>query len=201
MTSTVLGDDGLLRCPWPGSDALYLRYHDEEWGRRVSDDVGLFERVTLEGFQAGLSWLTILRKREAFRAAFSGFDPRKVARFGEEDIARLVNDPGIVRNRAKITAAVANAHLAVDLIETEGSIATFLAGYVPSPQQAPRTLSEVPTASAGSMALSSELRRRGWSFVGPTTMYALMQAVGMVNDHLEGCWARSRCSSDLPWSA
>lgn len=201
MTSTVLGDDGLLRCPWPGSDALYLRYHDEEWGRRVSDDVGLFERVTLEGFQAGLSWLTILRKREAFRAAFCGFDPRKVARFGEEDIARLVNDPGIVRNRAKIIAAVANAHLAVDLIETEGSIATFLAGYVPSPQQAPRTLSEVPNASAGSMALSSELRRRGWSFVGPTTMYALMQAVGMVNDHLEGCWARSRCSSDLPWSA
>lgn len=201
MTATLLGDDGNHRCPWPGSDALYLRYHDEEWGRRVSDDTGLFERIVLEGFQAGLSWLTILRKREAFRSAFAGFDPRVMARFEEEDTARLLNDAGIVRNRAKITAAVGNARRALDLMEAEGSIARFLAAYAPAPGPAPRDLSQVPTASAESKALSSELRRLGWSFVGPTTMYALMQAVGMVNDHLEGCWVRSRCMSDLPWPA
>lgn len=178
------------RCRWPGSDAQYIRYHDEEWGRPVADDIRLFEKISLEGFQAGLSWLTILRKRDNFRAAFAGFDPVRVAAFSAADIDRLVEDKGIIRHRGKIASVVNNAARVLDVQKEFGSLARFLWRYEPKeddPAFTPRSTS--PEA----VALSKDLRRRGFSFVGPTTVYALMQAMGMVNDHGEECFCRAEC--------
>jgi DNA-3-methyladenine glycosylase I len=180
------GEDGITRCRWAGSDPLYLAYHDEEWGRPLHGDDALFEMLTLEGFQAGLSWLTILRKREAFRSAFAGFRIEDVAAFGQDDVERLLGDAGIVRNRAKIDAAVGNARAALEV--GPGGLTEVLWSYAPPPR--PRRLEsfdEIPAQTAESKALSKELRRRGFRFVGPTIVYAFMQAVGMVDDHLAGC--------------
>ena len=186
--SAVAGADGRLRCPWALATEVYVDYHDQEWGRPVHGDRGLFERLTLEGFQSGLSWLTILRKREAFRAAFAGFDPAAVAAFGAADVQRLLGDPGIVRNRAKIEAAVGNARATLAL---EGGLDALLWSFAPPPgRPAPRSQEDVPAVTAESTAMARELRRRGFRFVGPTTAYALMQATGMVDDHLAGCWVR-----------
>ena len=184
----------LTRCGWCGTLEDYCHYHDNEWGYPVDDDRRLFEKLCLEGFQAGLSWLTILRKREAFRKAFANFDVEKVARFNERDIERLLGDAGIVRHRGKIEAAINNAQRALELLETESSLAAYLWRYEPDPKSRPavltpevlRTMTTCPEATA----LSKDLKKRGWRFVGPTTMYALMQAMGMVNDHQQGCWTR-----------
>ncbi|MFN0092081.1 MAG: DNA-3-methyladenine glycosylase I [Acidimicrobiales bacterium] len=189
-----LGADGRVRCWWPGVDEGYLAYHDAEWGRPVADDARLFEKLCLEGFQAGLSWLTILRKRERFRSAFAGFDPELVAQFGPADCERLMGDAGIVRNRAKIEATINNAARALELIEEAGSLAAFVWRFEPAAQARPAALDHAALSqlaqSAESKALSKELKKRGWRFVGPTTVYAFMQAMGLVNDHLEGCWVR-----------
>ncbi|HET6214949.1 MAG TPA: DNA-3-methyladenine glycosylase I [Micromonosporaceae bacterium] len=188
MSDIVIGADGLARCAWGTSSPEYVPYHDNEWGRPLRGDDKLFERLTLEAFQSGLSWLTILRKRESFRAAFDGFRIEKVAAYGEKDIARLLADAGIVRNRAKIEAAVANARTAA---ETPGGLSKLLWGYAPPPRKRrPRSLAEVPATTAESIALAKELKRRGFRFVGPTTLYATMQAAGMVDDHLAGCHVR-----------
>jgi DNA-3-methyladenine glycosylase I len=192
----VRNEDGVVRCWWGGGDHLeYRAYHDDEWGMPVTDDVRLFEKLCLEGFQSGLSWLTILRKREAFRRAFAGFDFRKVARFGARDVERLLDDASIVRHRGKIEATINNAGRAVELVEAEGSLAAFVWRSEPDPAARPArmthdTLMELAQTDA-SRALARELKRRGWRFVGPTTVYAFMQAMGLVNDHLEGCGARS----------
>jgi DNA-3-methyladenine glycosylase I len=184
------GPDGRPRCWWGLSAPEYVRYHDEEWGRPVRDSRGLYERLTLEAFQSGLSWLTILRKRESFRAAFAGFDPEVVAAFGDADVARLMADAGIVRNRAKIDAAITNAR-ALRAMEAEGdSLAELLWSFAPGERPAPRTWTDIPAITPESTAMAKELKRRGFRFVGPTTAYALMQACGLVNDHLEGCVAR-----------
>jgi DNA-3-methyladenine glycosylase I len=186
----VAGPDGRLRCWWGASTPDYAVYHDEEWGRPARDDRGMYERLCLEAFQSGLSWLTILRKREAFRAAFANFEPAKVAAFGDEDVARLMGDAGIVRNRQKIDAAIANAK-AVAAMERDGeSLAELLWSFAPRDRPAPRTPAEVPAVTPESTAMAKELKRRGFRFVGPTTAYALMQACGIVNDHLDGCLAR-----------
>ena len=189
-----VGEDGVLRCWWASSTPDYQLYHDTEWGFPVDADVRLFEKLSLEGFQAGLSWLTILRKREAFRRAFAGFDFARVARFDENDVQRLLADASIVRHRGKIEAVVNNAARALELTEREGSLARFVWAYEPAADQRPRritrrALSDLAQTDA-SRALARELRRRGWRFVGPTTVYAFMQAMGLVNDHLEGCAAR-----------
>jgi DNA-3-methyladenine glycosylase I len=184
-----VGTDGVTRCWWCGDDPLYVQYHDTEWGRLVRDDHRLYEKLCLEGFQSGLSWLTILRKRDNFRAAFAGFDPAVVARFGEADVERLLGDAGIVRHRGKIASTINNAARALELIDEFGSIATYLDGYVPSPGPAPTSLGDIPVKTAESTAISKDLKRRGWSFVGPTTVYAFMQSMGLVNDHLAGCAA------------
>jgi DNA-3-methyladenine glycosylase I len=168
----------------------YVSYHDDEWGRPVLDDHGLYERLCLEGFQSGLSWLTILRKREGFRAAFAGFDIDKVARFGARDVKRLMADAGIVRNRAKIDAAIENARAAVRVREELGSLAALLEPFREGRRKAPRTRGDLPPTTPASEALSKELKRRGFRFVGPTTVYATMQAAGLVNDHIAGCVAR-----------
>ena len=181
------GDDGRLRCAWATSAPEYVAYHDEEWGRPVRDADGLYERLTLEAFQSGLSWLTILRKREAFRAAFAGFAIDAVAAFGPADVERLLGDAGIVRNRAKIEAAIGNARAAAAVDDLGGLIWSF----APAARPAPRALADVPASTDESRALAKELKRRGFRFVGPTTAYALMQACGLVDDHLEGCWARA----------
>jgi DNA-3-methyladenine glycosylase I len=181
------GEDGRLRCAWATSAPEYVAYHDEEWGRPVRNADGLYERLTLEAFQSGLSWLTILRKRAAFRAAFAGFAIDAVARFGPADVERLMGDAGIVRNRAKIEAAIANARAAAAMDDLVGLIWSF----APAPRPAPRALADVPATTDESRALAKELKRRGFRFVGPTTAYALMQACGLVDDHLEGCWARA----------
>jgi DNA-3-methyladenine glycosylase I len=182
----VVGDDGLARCGWGASTPDYVRYHDEEWGKPVRDADGLFERLCLEAFQSGLSWLTILRKREAFRAAFAGFSIAAVARFGERDVERLLGDAGIVRNRAKIEAAIANARAAGEVDD----LAALIWSFAPDGRPAPRSYADVPAVTPESTALAKELKKRGFRFVGPTTAYALMQACGLVNDHLEGCHAR-----------
>jgi DNA-3-methyladenine glycosylase I len=178
-----------------GADPDYLAYHDEEWGRPVTDDTRLFEKLCLEGFQAGLSWLTILRKREHFRRAFAGFDIGAVARFGESDVARLVRDAGIVRHRGKIEAAIHNARRAAEIIETEGSLAAFVWRYEPAPESRPECLDEATlrslTTSPEARDMARDLKRRGWRFVGPTTAYAFMQSMGLVNDHQEGCDVRA----------
>jgi DNA-3-methyladenine glycosylase I len=189
---TAPPDDGLTRCSWavgrPGPDfALYRDYHDNEWGRPLHGRVPLFERVSLEAFQSGLSWLTILRKRENFRRAFAGFDIEKVARYGDADVAKLMADPGIVRNRAKIEATIANARAAADIED----LSELLWSFAPALRSRPADASEVPSATAESTAMARELKRRGFRFVGPTTAYALMQATGMVDDHLRTCWVPS----------
>lgn len=183
------GDDGRPRCPWGLSAPDYVAYHDEEWGRPVRDDRGLYERMVLEGFQSGLSWLTILRKRENFRAAFANFEIDAVARFGERDVNRLLGDAGIVRHRGKIEAAIANARAASEL---DVPLSELLWSFAPSGRRrAPRTLDDLPPITDESTAMAKELKRRGFRFVGPTTAYALMQACGLVNDHLAGCWVRA----------
>jgi DNA-3-methyladenine glycosylase I len=179
----IIGDDGLSRCRWGDSPPDYRHYHDSEWGFPVADDVGLFEKLALEGFQAGLSWLTILRKRENFRAAFDGFDFFVVARYGHDDVARLLADAGIVRHRGKIEAVINNAGRAIEMVAQEGSLAGFLWGYEP----AEATAALVQSESAASRALSAELKRRGWRFVGPTTVHSFLQAMGLVNQHHPGC--------------
>jgi DNA-3-methyladenine glycosylase I len=180
----VIGADGLARCPWGGSSPDYVAYHDVEWGRPVRTDDGLFERLTLEAFQSGLSWLTILRKRPAFRAAFDGFSVDKVAGYGDADVARLMADAGIVRNRAKIDAAIANARAAVELPD---GLAALLWSFAPPPRRRPDSIAQVPSSTPESTAMAKQLRRQGFRFVGPTTAYALMQATGMVDDHIAGC--------------
>jgi len=189
------GPDGLLRCPWSLSSPDYLSYHDEEWGRPVRDDTGIFERLCLEAFQSGLSWLTILRKRENFRSAFLGFDIAGVAGFGPDDIARLLADPGIVRNRAKIEAAIANAQAALRL---PGGLADLVWQYRDDPAAAPVSLADVPATTSQSKALAKDLRGRGFRFTGPVTAYATMQACGIVNDHLAGCFSRNRVAATRP---
>jgi DNA-3-methyladenine glycosylase I len=181
------GPDGHLRCPWAVSTADYLDYHDREWGRPVRDDHGLYERLCLEAFQSGLSWLTILRKRENFRAAFRGFDPVAVADFGPDDVARLLADAGIVRNRAKIEAAIANARATLDLPD---GLAALVWQYAEDARPAPVTLNDVPAATPAAKALSTNLRKHGFRFTGPVTAYATMQACGIVNDHLADCYYR-----------
>ena len=195
MNDVVPGPDGDLRCPWAVSTTDYLAYHDEEWGRPVHGDASLYERLTLEAFQSGLSWLTILRKRAGFRAAFSGFDPDVVAGFDDADIERLMSDGGIVRNRAKIVAAVTNARALVRLRDDEGEqgLDRLMWSFAPDGgRQAPRNLADVPSTTPESAALAKALKRRGFVFVGPTTAYATMQAAGVVNDHLARCVARAR---------
>ena len=193
MNDVVAGPDGEPRCPWAISTADYLTYHDEEWGRPVHGDAALYERLTLEAFQSGLSWLTILRKRAGFRTAFAGFDPDLVAGFGEADIERLMSDDQIVRNRAKILAAITNARALVTLRDVEGEAALdrLVWSYAPDgARRPPRTVTDVPATTPESTALAKALKRVGFVFVGPTTVYATMQAVGVVNDHLSGCMAR-----------
>ncbi|QPP06727.1 DNA-3-methyladenine glycosylase I [Streptomyces bathyalis] len=184
------GRDGVLRCPWGLSADDYVEYHDTEWGRPVHGDDSLFERLCLEAFQSGLSWLTILRRREGFRAAFAGFHIAKVAAFTAEDEERLLGDTGIIRNRAKIRAAVANAQVAASL--GEGELDALIWSFAPDPERrsAPRTHGEIPAVTPESTALAKDLKKRGFRFVGPTTAYAMMQACGLVNDHLADCWAR-----------
>ena len=181
----VVGADGLARCAWGGSTSDYQPYHDLEWGRPVRGDDALFERMTLEAFQSGLSWITILRKRPAFRAAFAGFSIAAVAAFTEADATRLMADPGIVRNRMKVDAALHNARVAADLPD---GLAALLWSYAPPPRPRPVTRAEVPATTAESVLLAKALKKRGFKFVGPTTAYALMQATGMVDDHLAGCF-------------
>jgi DNA-3-methyladenine glycosylase I len=184
----VSGPDGHLRCPWAVSTPDYLAYHDDEWGKPIRSDQGIFERLTLEAFQSGLSWLTILRKRENFRAAFAGFDIHRVARFDDADRNRLLADPGIVRNRAKIDAALHNARVARDVA---GGLAALVWQFEPDSLRAPVATSDIPAQTEESRALAGELKRSGFVFVGPVTAYALMQAAGLVNDHLAQCWVRS----------
>jgi DNA-3-methyladenine glycosylase I len=190
------GSDGKLRCFWGVSAPDYLRYHDEEWGFPTADDRRLFEKVCLEGFQSGLSWLTILRKREAFRRGFAGFDFAKVARFGARDVRRLLADAGIVRHRGKIESTINNARRACELAQEVGSLAAYFWSFRPAPSSRPRRMTwaalRAMATTPESTALSKDLRRRGWTFVGPTTMYAFMQAVGIVDDHVDGCAIRAR---------
>ncbi|HEX2784644.1 MAG TPA: DNA-3-methyladenine glycosylase I [Ilumatobacteraceae bacterium] len=186
--SVVAGPDNHDRCSWGASTPDYVAYHDTEWGFGVADDHRLFEKLCLEGFQSGLSWLTILRKRENFRSAFAGFDPAVVATFDESDVDRLLGDAGIIRHGGKIRSTINNAARALELIDEFGSIADYMwphATFTDPP-------TEIPALTATSTAISKDLKRRGWSFVGPTTVYAFMQAMGLVNDHLEGCWVRKR---------
>lgn len=189
-----LGPDGRPRCAWCLADADYVAYHDREWGFPVHDDRRLFEKLCLEGFQAGLSWLTILRKREGFRAAFAGFDPKRVARFGPADVTRLLADPGIVRHRGKIEATIGNASRYAEVVAEHGSLDRYLWQFAPPAAERPRRMTwaalKAMATTPSAQALSKDLRRRGWRFVGPTTMYALMQAMGLVNDHVEGCAIR-----------
>jgi DNA-3-methyladenine glycosylase I len=176
-----------IRCPWADNTDIYRDYHDTEWGRPLRDGVALFERVSLEAFQSGLSWLIILRKRENFRRAFAGFDIEKVARYTDADVQRLLADDGIVRNRAKIEATIANARAAADLGSSQ-DLSELLWSFAPPSRPRPADPSEIPAASAESKAMAKELKRRGFRFVGPTTAYALMQATGMVDDHISTCW-------------
>ena len=195
-TGLITGEDGVVSCFWHGNLEDYRRYHDEEWGRPVTDDHRLFEKICLEGFQSGLSWLTILRKRDNFRAAFAGFDFEAVARFDERDVERLLEDKGIVRHGGKIRSTINNAARALEMKAEFGSLARYFWRFEPKPEERPavfdwETLRANPTTPA-SVRLSKDLKKRGWSFVGPTTVYAFMQAMGMVNDHIEGCHCRPK---------
>lgn len=187
--SVVLGEDGRRRCFWGASTVDYREYHDQEWGHPVHDDRRLFEKICLEGFQSGLSWLTILRKRDSFRRAFADFDFPLVAQFGAEDVERLLGDAGIVRHRKKIESTINNAARAVELVAEFGSLSDFFWSFVPPPSERPdhRTRATLPSQTPTSLRLSKELKKRGWTFVGPTTAYAFMQAMGLVNDHMEEC--------------
>ena len=196
----VEGPDGKLRCFWHGNLPDYLHYHDHEWGRPVGDDRRLFEKLCLEGFQSGLSWLTILRKRENFRAGFDGFDVEKVAEYGEKDVERLLADAGIVRHQGKIRSAINNAKRARELADEAGSLAAFFWKFEPGPDERPKamdyaTLRANPTTPV-STRISKDLKKRGWTFVGPTTVYAFMQAMGLVNDHIEGCVCRDEVEAE-----
>lgn len=192
----IAGLDGLFRCPWPGTDPFYVAYHDTEWGVPEYDSRALFEKLILDGFQAGLSWITILRKREAFRAAFAGFEPEAIARFGEADVARLLADPGIVRHRGKIEGTIKSARAYLAISERQ-SFADFLWRYQDGRviQNSFRTLGEVPTETAISQNVSKDLKKAGFTFCGPTIVYAFMQACGLVNDHLTGCFRREECAA------
>jgi DNA-3-methyladenine glycosylase I len=192
--STYVGPDGLLRCGWSGAAPEFLTYHDTEWGYPVSHDRRLFEKLSLEGFQSGLSWRTILAKREGFRAAFAGFDFEIVAGYTNRDIDRLLQDPGIVRHRGKIEAVINNARRALDMVDSEGSLAAYFWRHEPDPDElgAPQTASTSPR----SVALSKDLTKRGWRFVGPTTAFAFMQAVGLMNDHIHDCSIRAQVDAE-----
>ncbi len=190
------GADGLDRCWWAGSDGEYLAYHDDEWGRPTVDDVRLFEKICLEGFQSGLSWLTILRKRENFRAAFAGFDMGDVAAFDQGDVDRLLADAGIVRHRGKITSTINNAARGLELADEFGSLAAYVWGFEPQGIEGDRDGEfPIPSTTPTSVALAKDLKKRGWSFVGPTTVYAFMQAMGLVNDHLQECVKHQDCEA------
>ena len=185
----------MKRCWWPGEDELYIRYHDEEWGRPVTDDRRLFEKICLEGFQSGLSWITILRKRDNFRKAFRNFDAAAVARFGARDVQRLLKDAGIIRHRGKIESTINNAKRALELIDEKGSLAAYFWSWEPQPASRPKRISrdtlKTMSITEQSTALSKDLKKRGWTFVGPTTCYAFMQAMGLVNDHIHDCHVRA----------
>lgn len=190
----IKGEDGKIRCWWPEHHEDYLKYHDEEWGQHVTNDIRLFEKICLEGFQAGLSWLTILRKRKNFRAGFAGFDFKKVAKFDGADVERLVNDAGIVRHRGKILSTINNAQHAIELKKEHGSLFAYFEQYRPELRSKKcdyATLSKV-TQTEESKAMSKDLKKRGWSYIGPTTCYAFMQAMGLINDHIEGCFMRNK---------
>ena len=186
MSDLTTGDDGVARCAWAGADAEYQRYHDEEWGTALHGDRPLFEKMSLEGFQAGLSWITILRKRPRFREVFQGFEPASVAAFGPDDVERLLQDAGIIRHRGKIEAVIGNAGIVAGM--AEGELDALMWSFAPAQHRPPSSFAEVPAVTDESTAMSKELRRRGFRFVGPTTMYALMQSSGMVDDHVAGCW-------------
>ncbi|MFX4229489.1 MAG: DNA-3-methyladenine glycosylase I [Porticoccaceae bacterium] len=188
MSKVTIGADGKARCAWCNSAPEFNAYHDTEWGFPVTDDIRLFEKVCLEGFQSGLSWRTILAKRESFRAAFAGFDFHEVAQFGEADVERLLTDAGIIRHRGKIEASINNAKRACEMVKAEGSLAAYFWRFEPDMAEieTPQTMSTSPT----SIALSKDLKKRGWKFVGPTTVFAFMQAMGLINDHAEGCYLR-----------
>jgi DNA-3-methyladenine glycosylase I len=190
----VRGEDGVRRCYWADSAPEYRAYHDREWGFPIADDVRLFEKLSLEGFQAGLSWLTILRKREDFRRAFLGFDFTTVARFGERDVKRLLDDASIIRHRGKIEAVINNAGRAVELVESEGSLAGYVWRFEPSRRPRRVDRGDVAAETTESRALAKDLKGRGWRFVGPTTVYAFMQAMGLVNDHMTGCAIRAEAT-------
>jgi len=194
----VRGDDGVRRCGWSMSAPDYIAYHDNEWGRPVVDEVRIYEKLCLEGFQSGLSWLTILRKRDGFRRAFAGFDPAKVARFTDRDIDRLLDDAAIVRHRGKIEATIANARATLDLHDEQRSLAALMWSFEPRRRSrpVPTRLGDVPSTAPESIALAKELRRCGFRFLGPTTVYAAMQSLGIVNDHLKGCSARTPCEHE-----
>jgi DNA-3-methyladenine glycosylase I len=193
VADVLRGDDGVKRCAWGASSAEYISYHDNEWGRPVVDDVRLYEKLCLEGFQSGLSWLTILRKRENFRRAFAQFDPRAVARFGERDVKRLLNDAGIVRHRGKIEATIANASGTLRAQQEFGSLAALIWSFEPRRRRAPKSYADIASKTPESIALSKQLLKMGFRFVGPTTVYAAIQSCGVVNDHLSGCTSRVPC--------
>jgi len=188
----LIGADGVARCPWPGADPLYVAYHDDDWGRPVNDERELFEKLILDGAQAGLAWITILRKRDGYRRAFDGFDPERIAAYGPDDVDRLLADPGIVRNRQKVAAAISNAQALLAMHEAGETLVDLVWSYRPDAHPTLRAGQDYPATSPEAEALSSALRNRGWKFVGPTIVYAFMQAVGVVNDHLEGCAFRDR---------
>jgi len=196
--AAVRGADGQRRCPWAGSAPEYQAYHDDEWGRPLADDGRIYEKLCLEGFQSGLSWLTILRKRDAFRRAFAGFEPEKVAAFGDGDVVRLLDDAGIIRHRGKIEAAIANARATLTVQADRGSLAALVWDFEPARRgrAAPVHLGDLAPQTPESVALSKALRRYGFRFVGPTTAYAAMQSLGLVNDHLQGCCVRTACEAE-----
>jgi DNA-3-methyladenine glycosylase I len=194
--SIHLPPDAVVRCGWAGSDPLYVGYHDREWGRPVVSDNRLFEKLCLEGFQSGLAWITVLRKRERFREQFHGFDIRKVAAMTDADVERLLQDPGIIRHRGKIVSTINNARRALEIIEERGSLAAYIWSFEPKAGQGPRAMGEIPSETEASRALSKDLRKRGFSFVGPTTVYAFMQAMGLVNDHVDGCFCSAECEAE-----
>ena len=194
--SIIKAADGISRCWWCGDDELYVRYHDLEWGRPVDDNHRLFEKICLEGFQAGLSWITILRKREHFREAFANFDFERVAQFGKRDVNRLVKNADIVRHRGKIESTINNAARAIEMADEFGSLAAYFWQFEPKRRAALKSRAEIQATTDESTRLSKDLKRRGWSFVGPTTCYAFMQAMGMVNDHLKGCKIHTACNRD-----
>ena len=189
----ITGEDGTERCWWGAEPEIYRQYHDDEWGQPATDDHRLFEKVCLEGFQSGLSWLTILRKRENFRAAFDDFDPAKIAAYSDGDVRRLLDDAGIVRHQGKIRSTINNAARAIELEHELGSLSAYFWSWAEPESPAP---TEMQPITETSIALSKDLKQRGWTFVGPTTIYAFMQAMGLVNDHLDGCGSRERCESE-----